>query len=101
MDANKDFVKAALEDPSLFGGFKILSYEESKYSKGVFYGHAVCRIGMTHVYWATDGHSCTYFGDKLEPNIGVSIKKDGDTRTAFNGYCFTRQQFETQLNLTW
>lgn len=98
-----DFIKETLEDPKTFGKFEITSYKKSDYAyKGdTHYGVAKDRTGMTIIHWATDGHSCTYFGDKIEPNITVNIGKDGDTRTVFNGYCFNREDFERVLKLTW
>lgn len=97
----KDFIKETLEESKTFF---ITSYEQSKHSKpekNVWYGKAHDRTGMTVISWCTEGHSCTYFGDKLEPNISVGIGKDADTRMAFNGYCFSREDFERVLNLTW
>ena len=55
---------------------------------------------MTHIYWNNDGHSVTYFGDKLKPNISFSIRKDADTRYAFNGYVFTQDDVRLLLKLT-
>lgn len=81
-------------------GFNLVSYKKSEFSKQeTMYGYAT--NGMTTINWATDGHHCTYFGKDLEPNIGVCIKKDGGTRTAFNGYCFTEEDFRKVLQLTW
>lgn len=84
-------------------GFNLVKYEESSWKKGVFYGeaHSMIPRGMTTINWNTDGHSVTYFGRTLKPNIGVLIKKDGGTRTAFNGYCFTVNDFKRVLKLTW
>lgn len=56
--------------------------------------------GMTVLKWNTQGHSCTYFGDKLESNVAFGIRKDGDTRDAFNGYVFNREQVKLLLSLT-
>lgn len=100
----KDFVKEVLEDPQTFGNFKVISYQPSRYGKpndDVWYGKAQDRTGMTVIHWCTDGHGVTYFGDKLEKNITVNIGKDGDTRTAFNGYCFSKEDFKKVLSLTW
>ena len=36
-----------------------------EFRKGT-YGKARDKIGMTHLYWNTEGHCCTYFGDKLD-----------------------------------
>ncbi len=57
--------------------------------------------GMTQIFWNTEGHSCTYFGEKLEQNISFAIKKDGGTRYAFNGYVFSQEDVVKLLNLTW
>lgn len=57
--------------------------------------------GMTILYWNTRGHSVTYFGTPLPKNISLNIRKDGDTRNAFNGYIFNPQQLNLLLNLTW
>ncbi|MFT6125817.1 MAG: hypothetical protein ACJAVA_000259 [Flavobacteriaceae bacterium] len=94
----KDFIKEVLEDPSTFGGFKIISYKEHK---GRWYGVAQDRINLTKISWSTWGHSCTYFGKKLDKNISVGIRKDADTRYVFNGYCYTKEDFIKVLNLTW
>ncbi len=66
------------------------------------YGEAKCirANGMTVIQWNREGHSCTYFGDKLEKNVSVGIKKDGGTRTAFSGYVYSREQLELIINLT-
>ena len=98
MKKKVDFVKEVLDDPETFGKFTIQKYH---YDSGQWYGHAVDRIGMTHIRWNTGGHSVTYFGEELEPNIGVEIKKDGSTRTVFNGYCFTKEEFQLIMKLTW
>lgn len=65
-------------------------------------GSAKCKRanGMTVIWWNRNGHSCTYFGDKLEENISFGIRKDGDTRTAFSGYVFNKEQVELLLKLT-
>lgn len=57
--------------------------------------------GMTVIWWNREGHSCTYFGEKLSKNVSFGIRKDGDTRTAFSGYVFDRDQIELLLKLTW
>lgn len=84
-------------------GFTLETYKESTWNKGVFYGEAHSKRpkGMTTINWNTDGHSVTYFGEPLAANIGVLIKKDGGTRTAFNGYCFSEEDFKRVLQLTW
>jgi len=67
------------------------------------YGEAICvrTNGMTVINWNREGRNCTYFGEKLEPNIAVTIKKDGGTRTAFNGYIFREDQLGDLLKMTW
>lgn len=99
----KDFIKEVLEDPNTFGQFKIVSYKQSLYKSdnGCWYGKALDRTGMTEITWCTKGHGVTYFGKKLKDNISVGIGKDGGTRYAFNGYCFTKEDFIKVLNLTW
>jgi len=95
----EDFIKENIEKL----GFKLIKYEESTWDKGVFYGvaHDIKANGMTQLQWCSGGHSCTYFGDKLEKNISIGVKKDGGTRHAFNGYVFTLEDFERVLKLTW
>lgn len=56
--------------------------------------------GMTIINWNREGHHCTYFGDKLEKNVSVGIRKDAGTRTAFSGYVFNREQLELLIKLT-
>lgn len=95
----KDFITKRLLSQL---GFKLVSYKKSEFStREVMYGYAIDRTGMTTINWATDGHSVTYFGEPLADNIGVCIKKDGGTRTAFNGYCFNESDFRKVLQLTW
>lgn len=85
---------------------------ETKYMKSIgfkvtkddgTYGEAKCirTNGMTTINWNREGHSMTYFGDKLNKNVSVGIKKDAGTRTAFSGYIYSREQLELILNLTW
>lgn len=57
--------------------------------------------GMTVLTWNNEGHSCTYFGEKLNSNVALGIGKDGGTRTAFNGYVFNPQQVKDLIKLTW
>ena len=57
--------------------------------------------GMTVINWNREGHSCTYFGERLDDNVSVTIYKDGGTRTAFAGYVFTKEDLLTTLKLTW
>ncbi len=57
--------------------------------------------GMTVIEWNREGRTCTYFGDKLNPNIALSIKKDGGTRNAFNGYIFNERELKDLLIRTW
>lgn len=75
-------------------GFTLISEEKS-------YGSAKDRTGMTILYWNEDGHSCTYFGNKLDLNVSFSIRKDADTRTAFDGYVFSQDDVRRLLKLTW
>ena len=82
-------------------GFTIVYEKTSDFKPFQIYGCAKDKIGLTHIYWNEDGHHCTYFGDKLEPNTSVSIKKDADTRTAFNGYVFSQDDVRKLLTLTW
>jgi len=81
-------------------GFTLIKREVSKFSPYRVYGCAKDRIGMTYLYWNNEGHSCTYFGDKLESNVSFSIKKDSDTRIAFNGYVFNSDEVKLLLKLT-
>lgn len=100
----KDFIKEVLEDPKTFGNFEITDYSQSEYDKkenNIWYGKAKDRTGMTVIHWCTKGHFCTYFSEELEPNISVSIGKDGNTRLAFNGYCFNKEDFKRTLKMTW
>lgn len=57
--------------------------------------------GMTVLHWNREGHSVTYFGEKLEPNIAISLGKDGGTRTAFSGYIFDEKELEYILKRTY
>jgi hypothetical protein len=67
------------------------------------YGQASCsRNGMTVLHWNRSGHHCTYFGDPVvDYNCCFSVKKDGYTRCAFNGYVFSRDDVERILRMTW
>ena len=82
-------------------GFTLIKEEISKFLPYKAFGSAKDRIGLTHLYWNYGGHSCTYFGEKLEPNASFCIKKDGETRTAFNGYIFSQDDVRRLLKLTW
>lgn len=82
-------------------GFTLIEEKKSEFKPYSIYGKARDRIGMTIIQWCEDGHSCTYFGDKLQPNTSVGILKDGGTRYVFNGYVFTQNDFRLLLNLTW
>jgi hypothetical protein len=73
----------------------------SEYKPNKPYGCAVDKIGMTHIYWNEEGNSCTYSGKKLEPNVSMSIRKDADTRYAFNGYVFNQDDVRRLLKLTY
>lgn len=82
-------------------GFTLVKRTISKYSPYQEYGEAKDRTGMTILNWNNGGASCTYFGEKLEPNIFFVIGKDGGTRTAFNGYVFSEDDVRKLLKLTW
>ena len=82
-------------------GFILINEKTSEFSPFKPYGSAKDHIGMTHIYWNEEGHFCTYFGDKLEPNTSMSIRKDGDTRTVFEGYVFDQNDVHKLLKLTW
>lgn len=86
---DKDFLKTI--------GFKVIK-DDGQYGEA----HCIRANGMTQLNWNRKGHSCTYFGDKLDPNVsvGLTIKKDGGSRTAFNGYVFDREQLELMIKLT-
>lgn len=64
------------------------------------YGEAIEKRtnGMTIINWNREGAHCTYFGDKLEKNIYVCVKKDGGTRTVFNGYIFNERELSFILD---
>jgi len=101
----EDFVKQALEEYIIVNRywqkpFEITSYKKSN-STETYYGVATSPDGMTSISWATDGHSVTYYGDVLVPNLSLLIKKDGGTRTAFNGYVFSKEEVLTLLKQTW
>jgi len=93
---NKIFTKEFLDEI----GFTIIQEKISEFKPNKAYGSAKDKIGLTHIYWNEDGHSCTYFGDKLEPNISMSVRKDADTRYVFNGYVFTQDDVRKILSLT-
>lgn len=102
-----DFIKEILESLVLEQSrivenkFTITEYKESKWDKGKYFGKAKDKTGMTTINWSTKGHGVTYFGDKLEQNISVEIRKDGGTRIVFNGYCHSKEDFLKVLTLTW
>ena len=83
-------------------GFKLISRKNSEFNPFQEYGKAVDvrTNGITTIYWNNGGHSCTYFGDKLEENTSFCVKKDADTRTAFNGYVFNEEDVKRILTLT-
>lgn len=81
-------------------GFSLVYEKTSEFKPHKIYGCAKDRIGLTHIFWNEEGHSCTYFGDKLEENNSVSIRKDADTRTVFNGYVFSQDDVIRILKLT-
>lgn len=82
-------------------GFTLVYDKISAFKPNKPYGCAKDRCGMTHIYWNEDGHSCTYFGDKLEENYSFGIRKDADTRYAFNGYVYNQDDVRKLLSLTW
>jgi hypothetical protein len=82
-------------------GFSLIGRKKSGYRPYSVYGKAKDKIGLTIIEWNEEGHSCTYFGEKLEPNTSVGILKDGGTRTAFNGYVYTQDDLKKILSLTW
>ncbi len=82
-------------------GFTLIEKKKSEFKPYPIYGKAKDRTGMTIIQWCDEGHSCTYFGEKLEPNTSVGILKDGGTRHAFNGYVYTQDDLKLLLSLTW
>jgi len=82
-------------------GFTLVYEKISEYKPHKPLGKAKDRIGLTYIYWNEAGHSCTYFGEKLEENVSLLITKDGDTRKAFNGYVFNQDDVRRLLKLTW
>ena len=82
-------------------GFTLIEKKKSEFKPHHIYGKAKDRTGMTIIQWNEEGHSCTYFGDKLEANASVGVLKDAGTRTAFNGYVFTQDDMRKVLSLTW
>lgn len=80
--------------------FTLIERKMSEFKPYHVYGKAKDRTGMTIIEWNEEGHSCTYFGEKLEPNTSVGILKDGGTRHAFNGYVYTQDDFRKILSLT-
>ena len=97
MKKNKIFTSEFLKEI----GFTLIKEEKSKYEPYNIFGSAKDKIGMTYLYWNEEGCSCTYFGEKLEPNTAFSIRKDADTRDAFNGYVFNQDDVRRLLKLTW
>jgi len=77
-------------------GFKVVK-DDGQYGEAV----DIRANGMTILNWNREGRGVTYFGEKLEPNIGLTIKKDGGTRTAFNGYIFDEKELEYILKRTY
>ncbi len=82
-------------------GFTLVYEKQSEFYPYQIYGCAKDRIGLTHIYWNTEGCHCTYFGEALPPNTAVGIRKDADTRYVFNGYVFSQDDLRTVLKLTW
>jgi hypothetical protein len=81
-------------------GFILVYLKISEFKPNKPYGCAKDKIGLTHIYWNEDGCSCTYFGEKLEPNLSMLVRKDADTRTVFNGYVFNQDDVRNILRLT-
>lgn len=81
-------------------GFTLIEKKRSDYKPYSIYGKAKDRYGMTVIQWCDEGHSCTYFGNELEPNTSVGILKDGGTRYVFNGYVYTQDDLRKVLSLT-
>jgi hypothetical protein len=81
-------------------GFTLISRTNSTFSPYQVYGKAKDKTGMTLIHWNEEGASCTYSGDKLEPNNYLTIEKDGGTRTVFNGYVFNKEDVIHLLKLT-
>jgi len=81
-------------------GFTILKEEKGKFAPYPIYGKACDKIGLTVISWSEEGRNCTYFGEKLKENTSISIKKDGGTRTVFDGYVFNQNEIKLLLNLT-
>ena len=67
------------------------------------YGRALDKRtnGMTVLAWNNKGASCNYFGEPVEKNIHFGIRKDADTRYAFNGKVFNQDDVRRLLHLTW
>lgn len=82
-------------------GFTLVYEKVSEHNPYKPYGCAKDRYGMTYIHWNEQGHYYTYFGDKLEENVSMDIRKDGDTRYAFNGYVFSQDDVRKLLSLTW
>jgi hypothetical protein len=84
-------------------GFERVELPPSEFNKNNQYGRAIDKRtkGMTVLSWNNEGASCTYFREKLEPNVYLGIGKDGDTRKAFNGYVFNQDDVKRLLTLTW
>lgn len=79
-----------------------IGFQFSKGDENSQYGSAISKRpkGMKIIDWNNKGASCTYFGDKLEPNVFMGIETDGGTRVLFNGYVFTQDDVRKILELT-
>ena len=97
MEKTKIFTKDFLKEIN----FTLIEEKKSEFKPYSIYGKAKDRTGMIIIQWCEEGHSCTYFGEKLKPNTSVGILKDGGTRHAFNGYVFTQDDLRKVLSLTW
>ena len=81
---------------------KEIGFKRTYGEDGSQYGKAEdVRTGITRLAWNHEGHSVTYFGEPLEPNVAFGIKKDGGTRTAFSGYVFSLDDVRHLLKMTW
>ena len=97
-----EWYKPIYADISLSKNFmKSIGFKTTK-DDGIF-GEAkdIKSNGMTIINWNRNGRIYSYFGKKLDKNIDISIKKDGGTRTAFDGYIFCEHQLKELLELTW
>lgn len=81
-------------------GFTLVKRKISEFYLYKEYGEVRDKIGMTIIYWNNEGHSCTYFGNKLNENISFTIEKDGGNRKVFDKYFFNKEDVKHLLELT-